>query len=92
MTKCYFQVLFTISNTGPIGQNLSVYEMDKTLPKAYENEILQNKYCMKNKFSFVETLKSFKNTGRIGMGNEEPIILRMVRVVEYFMESVVGLQ
>jgi hypothetical protein len=47
---------------------------------------------MKNRFSFVETLKNFKNGGRIGMGNEEPIILRMVRVVEYFMESVVCVQ
>lgn len=54
--------------------------------------MLQNKYCIKNRFSFVETLKSFKNAGRIAMGNEEPIILRMVRVVEYFMESVVGVQ
>ncbi len=48
MVKSYFQLMFLLTNTGPIGQNLSIYELDRKLPKAYESAILQNKYCLRN--------------------------------------------
>ncbi len=53
MVKSYFQLMFLLTNTGPIGQNLSIHELDRNLPKAYESAILQNKNCLRNQFSLV---------------------------------------
>jgi hypothetical protein len=42
-----------ITNTGPIGQNLSIYSLDKSLLSNYEYEICINKYLLNNKYSFL---------------------------------------
>lgn len=51
-----------MSNTGSFGQNLSNPYIDGFIPRSYEKDILNNKYILKNKISFMEgILTTFKN-------------------------------
>ncbi len=60
MTKTYFQLMNFMTNLGTVGQNLGSFQLDVKLPKAYEKEIMANKYLLENGFSFHEAMAQMK--------------------------------